>query len=282
MKKIVLELQGGLGNQLFQLATAISVSKHGNHLVVIDKSHYLRRITREYEIGPIEKQLGLKSSNLARIFYQSLPRVTEGNEFEPFPFIPAENSSYKIKGYFQNIKNIQSECTLLVKTLSEHFMSEKGSLSQQCCHKKHVGIHIRRGDYEQIEVNSVNFGVLNDQYFLSAIEEFDPETSHLVFYTETKQLSILDLLDRKYGFKISLNQDEPALMLLEKMSKNDAFIMSNSSLSWWTAKLIRYRNPTAEIIAPDVWFRRFPKSNSLIDKSWHIKRALWKSSNDQG
>lgn len=277
MRKIVLELQGGLGNQLFQLATAISVSKHGNHLVVIDKSHYLRRITREYEIGPVEKQLGLKSSNLARILYRTLPRVTEENEFEPFPFIPAENKSYKLKGYFQNVKNIQSECHLLVKTLSEYFMSEKDSPSEQCCYKKHVGIHIRRGDYEQIEVNSVNFGVLNDQYFLSAIEEFEPETSHLVFYTETIELAILGLLDRKYEFKVSLNQGESALRLLGKMSKNDAFIMSNSSLSWWTANLIRYRNPVAEIIAPDVWFRKFPTSNSLIDKTWRIKKALWKT-----
>lgn len=279
MSKIVFELQGGLGNQLFQIAALLNVSKHGNHSIVIDKSHYLRRITREYEIGPIEKILGFKSTNLGSVIYRRFQRVYEENEFEPFLFIPAKEKSYRLKGYFQNTTRIQAECNILAKALSEYFIANNRSRSEWCCEKRHVGIHIRRGDYEQIAVNSENFGVLSDEYFLSAIDDFDPQTNHLIFYSEAEELSILKLLNPRFEFQVSLNSDETALNLLGRMQQNDSFIMSNSSLSWWTATLIKHRNPKAQIITPDTWFRKFSKSNSLISGTWDAKKALWKSNN---
>lgn len=276
MAKIILELQGGLGNQLFQLATTLKLSEACGHSILVDKSHYLRKKTREYELGPLEKDLRIKSSYLARFIYRNTSRITEKEEFEPFSFDPKTSKNYRLKGYFQNPSSVYKECDKLASTLSEYFKSILTLPKSTCCDLHHVGLHIRRGDYEQIEVNTLNFGVLSDQYFLSAIEYFDSRATHFILYSETDFLPITKHLPSSLKYSINSDNGVSALMLLGEMSQNDHFVMSNSSLSWWAAYLIKFRKSDAIIISPDTWFRKFAKSNSLINRSWITMKALWK------
>lgn len=276
MAKIILELQGGLGNQLFQLATTVKLSEACGHSILVDKSHYLRKKTRQYELGPLERDLRIKSSYLARFIYRNTSRFTEKEEFEPFSFDPNASKNYSIKGYFQNPSSVYKECDKLANTLSEYFKRNFTISKGSCCDFQHVGIHIRRGDYENIEINTLNFGVLNDQYFLSAMEYFDSRNVHYIFYSETNDLPITKYLPSSLKYSINSDNGMSALMLLGEMSQNDHFVMSNSSLSWWAAYLIKYRKSDATIISPETWFRKFPKSNSLINSSWITMKALWK------
>jgi hypothetical protein len=275
MGRIVLELQGGLGNQLFQLATAMRLAGENNSSLIIDKTHFLRRSTRNYEIEVLEEPLRFKSSYLVRFISKSYPRIVESEEFEPFQLKVNKSGSFRLKGYFQNRGQVERECLEISSSLIDLFAREIEKSSKFCCEKSHVGVHIRRGDYENVEINSRNFGVLSDEYFLKVIRNFNPTNTHLVLYTESESVSLMEMIPKDYQVSISLNRGVDALVLLREMSENEAFIMSNSSLSWWAASVISTRAPEAIIYAPSAWFRNHPKSNNLIHSKWKICDATW-------
>ena len=275
MGRIFLELQGGLGNQLFQLATAMRIAAENNLSLVIDKTHFLRKSTRNYEIQALEEPLRFKSSYLARFIAKNYPKVVENQEFEPFKLKGYQNDSFRLKGYFQNRIQIERECLKISSSLIDVFGLEMKKSSKFCCAMSHVGVHIRRGDYENVKINSRNFGVLSDEYFLNAISNFNPTNTHLILYTESEDISLVAMIPNNYRVSISLNSGVDALILLGEMSTHEAFIMSNSSLSWWAANIITTRAPKAIIYAPSVWFRNFPKSNNLIQPNWKICDAIW-------
>lgn len=271
--KIILEIQGGLGNQLFQLSAAISLRGKSNRLIEVNKRSYLDPRMRSYSLGEFENVFNFKS----RTYVPRLGRSIEFNEEEEFSYKPPlvnSDSTIRVKGYFQNPMYISAASPEVEEGLLE--VAIKVKQIEKCkCPKEHVAIHIRRGDYVSIPVNLSTFGVLTDSYFLRNIQMFTPRKTHFTIFSDSSIVAakvIETLPDYQIDF---FNHKISDLETLISLSSFSTMIISNSSFSWWAAHISQVRNSRVDILSPKKWFKEFPKSDILINRNWTLLDPEW-------
>ncbi len=137
-----------------------------------------------------------------------------------------------LSGYFQSEKYF-SHCR---GEILEYFNFNSEPIDK-------VSIHVRRGDYVNIECHPV----VTLEYLNEAIQRFKN-----VGYKDRDFLIFTD--DRTwcgehFPFEIAEGNE---LEDMELMSRCEHNIISNSSFSWWAAWL--NQNPNKVVIAPKLWF----------------------------
>ena len=126
-------------------------------------------------------------------------------------------------------------------------------------------VHVRLGDYK----NEKAFGIPSIQYYLGGLEYFErvePKGPIWLFSNEPKEAFMM--MPDKYHHRIfvvptdSLSSAET----LELMRYGTAYIIGNSSFSWWGAALSFSED--AKVISPRPWFRGSDTPNQLIPENW--------------
>ncbi len=270
---ITSQLMGGLGNQMFQVAAAVSLAKDFGEEVAFDyNQHYLpnqgnaavnyvenifRNIVFKEDIivSDTFKQRGFHFrypiNNISRIrFFLS---KYSNNYF---------NYNLMLKGYFQSYKYFFNNENYIKKLFSiDKKSNELINDNYNVLLEKNPGfIHIRRGDY--LDKPNIHPTCTLDYYY-SAINMFDDDKKFLVFSDD------LDWCKKNFqNDKFVLINDNLDYIDLYLMSMCSSAIISNSSFSWWGAYLIKESNK--KIIAPKNWFGDTVKANTkdLIPKDW--------------
>ncbi len=139
--------------------------------------------------------------------------------------------------------------------------------------QKAILVHVRLGDYRSHE----HFGTLPTSYFatsLGLLKEQLNFDNYAIWLFSDEPDSAIELVPNEWRKKVITVPDfgGEACVTLEAMRHADAFIISNSTLSWWAAQL-RF-NESAPVIAPDPWFRSAPEPSNLIQKDW-IRVKSW-------
>lgn len=276
LRRTVLQLQGGLGNQLFQIAAGLKIARERKSQLIVDRFSYLRPDMREYELEIFENELGFKSTILGRVYFRPFKLIEEQQEFGFFSAPVPDRAIFKLKGYFQN----PTIAPTLIREISEHLILLKDkNISEFCkCPCEHVGVHIRRGDYLSIKENAKNFGVLSHDYYIEAMSRYTMNRVHFIIYSDD-EVDFKEIFPTDFFISKAASPEEPVRLLVH-MIQNQGFIMSNSSLSWWAAKCIQQNNPLSKIISPSTWFRGNPQSNILIEKEWTRQQVQWLVEND--
>lgn len=266
-KKLFVTLQGGLGNQLFQLAAGLSTARNNNAEVILLTGRYSGKKKREYELKSFEKSLEISSRKFASPL-SLRSRISELKEFEFQDLNFNAGRRIQLDGYFQNPEFVRKCGTELVDAYLSAGLKIKKNLGCECS-RQHVGIHIRRGDY-LMAINKKTFGVLNYQYFRKISMEF--ANAHISIFTDgdiDEEVSNLADHADTYG------RDLSAWATLSKMASMDILVISNSSLSWWAAYFGKGINPSQKIISPNTWFRGIPSSRNLILEEWQTRESAW-------
>lgn len=257
MKYVYLELMGGLGNQLFQIA---AVYAHA-------KDHQLQMAIPRYET----------SNGGRRTYWKQLPKldaIIQDKRLEDIkPYIkykqksfhhrripvPKDNWSIFLKGYFQSEKfflKYKMELLDLI-TLSpadELYIKTK----YHSIIKPDTGvIHIRRTDCLPPH-KQLTHPIPSSQYYLNGMAYL--KTNHgvkswVIFSDDTEWVSQQEMyqLDNMVIIK-----DELDYLELFLMSHFSYFVIPNSTFSWWGAWLSR--NEQKVVITPANWFgSRGPK-----------------------
>jgi len=238
-------LQGGLGNQLFQIATAYAHSKNvGDKLTLENGQHHL----------PLQ---GSNVDTYKGIFYKGLDFLdsidVSGVYHEPifgYSSIPLNTNLYLV-GYFQSEKYFAKH-TAEIKRLFDVDQYE-GAF------KDTIGLHVRRGDYLNVQDNHP---CLSMEYYSAALKEFPEEFKVLVFSDDMEWCKSNFKGDR---FEFVEGQEDHEDLL--KMVRCSDHIIANSSFSWWGAWL---SGENGKIIAPKKWFgiKGPADSSDLIPKRW--------------
>jgi hypothetical protein len=177
-----------------------------------------------------------------------------------------------LNGYFQHPKYAESILQDLVKVAESKLSLTKAN---KCtCGWTHIAIHIRRGDYLSVPRNKKTFGVLTNQYFASSTTLF-PEHTHFIVFSDSeieRELRVhLNPILRVSFDRVKLNP----LDLLLRLSSFDGIVMSNSSLSWWSARIGMKTNRGFRVYSPDIWFKEIPESKNLILENWELLTTDW-------
>lgn len=179
---------------------------------------------------------------------------------------PKENNLVFI-GYFQSwrwpsIPQVKHKMMKLApKKPSENFKK----LLQEMKDKSIVVVHRRVGDYLQDQT----FGVLPVSYYQKGISKAleSCKVDEIWLFTDSPQLEFRYHLEE--DFKIRIRQvpnDLSPAETLELMRYGTAFVIANSSFSWWGAFLSHTKDPC--VIAPAKWFKDMNDPQDICPPNW--------------
>lgn len=222
---ITVHLQGGLGNQIFQLGfldyaqkvlgKSIYISDLKSPSTVHSKQQYFETIFKEWK----NAYRHLASSYIHEV--KDKPLQEWGNQ--------SGNSCYV--GYFQNYKYFDSIREEFISKLS---FNESIIEKYPTIHTK-VFLHIRGGDF----LYTPTHNVCSKEYYETAMKHFNSE---FIIFTNDVRYS------QQLFPEIPIIQ-ESEVDTLFLMSKCSGCICANSSLSWWGAFLDSKR----KICIPSRW-----------------------------
>lgn len=250
-------LMGGLGNMMFQIATAHSVAIRDNKEMICD--------IRDMQIP--HKPYTFYTNNILRNVKFSndlinLNHMGEGGfHYTPIPKI---DGNVKLVGHFQSEKYFMNYKTEILKlfeiddTTKNHLLEKYGVIiNQDTC-----SIHIRRGDYLGLPTHHPTQSI---DYYKNAIQIVGEKKHFLVFSDDIEWCKEnFNFLNNKTF--ISDNKDYEDLYLMSLCKNN---IIANSTFSWWGAWL--NNNENKKVIIPSKWFGVYNShlnTNDLYCDKW--------------
>lgn len=281
---IIIELQGGLGNQMFQYAAGKSLATERNTNVLIDKRWYENTDqngesdVRKYELNIFKLKQDFYSHDKRSARWRIFNRRTEFDDqdspyeyHKDFFLLPREST---IRGYYQNAQYFIKHQSIirkdfewknaLSKTDNEVYKKIK---SAKCS----IAVHVRRGDYAKSKINKDYFGLLDMGYYSKAIQIMKSKYNNPTFFIFSNDSAWCDkqfgMLPEAFVVKYDgeTNSSESGLRL---MSLCDNHIIANSSYSWWSAWLSKNNNKV--VIAPKNWV----KSNKVESSNVALREWL--------
>jgi hypothetical protein len=291
-------IQGGLGNQLSQWFFAHSIKK--SHEFHIDPLYQSSENTdRNLEIQELiarcrhvakDSQGTYTPMKMVRLFHL-FDRIWEFKKFRSLieslgyfredPRMDQEQSMKYTKairygkGYFQKQEKIESIFEIveseLVPIVDEVY---KGVRSKFDLIESYDVLHVRRGDYETTNFTTVNIGTLNDDYFVNWAK--GRNHSRMIILTENQQ-DVSSLADRLYPVIVIDKSLTNPWETLAIMYGAENFLGSNSSLSWWGARLCSIRG--GSVWLPNQW----SFWNNIAPEDYHFPKchtldSLWRES----
>jgi hypothetical protein len=128
-------------------------------------------------------------------------------------------------------------------------------------------VHVRLGDYRMEN----EFGLLSPDYYESINELWAAGSFRKLWLFSDEPAQALDLIPanlREYTRVIDDKSEAPSVTL-ELMRLGQGYVIANSSLGWWGAKLSRAENPP--VMAPRPWFKSMAEPKDLIPAHWQRK-----------
>lgn len=251
-------LDGGLGNQLFGLATTMyTAEKHDmepffQYVNKMRPHHIYSSFLRKFPFMP-----RTDISNFRSISEQQLEQIDREVDTKL-------NGYFQSESYFPNYR--EKFISLFYLTEQEKETIEQGLKEISIPNKKNLGIHIRRTDYVTLGWD------LNIDYYRKALKEF--EDWNVVLFSDDVEFCKKHFANHSERIKVyKTNIDYIDLMVMSKM---DALIIANSSFSWWAT----YIGDIKTVIAPTPWFPSTQSYNTNIYRAnWKLLETTFKNSN---
>ena len=281
---IIVNLKGGLGNQMFQYAFGTSLALKLNSELKLDtqgldnakkvgdiyrpftlsKFNIKASVATPEEISELKHPNGIFSKLKRKIIFK-LSR--DKNVLFNQKWLEVKDNSY-LDGYWQSPLYFEGIRQELISdfTLKDPLSPEANSLLQEMRNNLTISVHVRRRDYITNSRVNKEFGICSMNYYQSALnlmKEKIPEATFLVFSDDIAWCQNNFPPDTKIKFTSQSLADTESLVLMSKCHHN---IIANSSFSFWCAWL--NQNPDKIVIAPEPWFDHQSYDQNLIPKSW--------------
>lgn len=291
---IMVQIMGGVGNQLFQYAAARRLSLKRDTELKFDISSFEDDLKRSFTLeyfnvkGSIASQREIScfkpksNSMVSRIMAKAshyLPlkykMVISSPNFGFDKKILNAGGNHYLKGYwahenyFTDIGDVlMQEIVIKPEYQSEAFLQALESINSS----ESVSLHIRRGDYAQNSFNLSYFGVMPMEYYNKAVAHIKErvEKSHFFVFTDDVAWVKENLKLEEFTFIKDFGHlaDYEELVLMSRCNHN---IIANSTFSWWGAWL----NPNSEkiILAPKAWYKNIHaqaqyEMNEFVPVGW--------------
>ena len=301
-KYVIVEVEGGLGNTIFQYAAGKYLANRTGAKVLINLKHignaktnhgfYLSSIFPDirFKRDHFLKRLFLFDrllENSDRLFSRIARKNRQFNRFcaKCFKIYRSQKIGYDanletlkvpitIRGYYQSWKYAQTligQDEFVPKLTNPSIwyceMSENARVAQPTI------IHVRRGDYQAFEDI---YGLLSSLFYLNALKILPKELQSNQIWVFSDDINIAKQLLQKNLPASTIWIDPPrdsnpaeSLML---MTLGHAQIIANSSFSYWAAQ---FSLTSQFVIAPRKWFKAVEDPQELMNPLWHLVDSDW-------
>lgn len=282
---IIMNIFGGLGNQMFQYATGYALARHFNTELKCDMTFFedpSTFIQRDCGISSLSTSIvpatkkeisvykGKISEQLDRVLHPWYKRhvVYEPHYHFAADIFKGKGDAY-YTGYWQSPKYFEFVAQEIRNIfLLNSYTAKMYQLALEIGEKNSISLHIRRGDYVTNKAANETLGVLPLSYYEQAIEYIQKHVLEPHFYIFSDDIEWAKEHLRIHAQKIFVSgsglSDVEEMQLMTKCKHN---ILANSSFSWWGAWLGPSENKIA--VAPKQWFKDTQISTKdLIPETW--------------
>lgn len=279
---IIVQLIGGLGNQLFQYAMGRNLALRMNQVVQFDGSGLggsgpdQKDTPRAFALDGCNAVLALAEPRVCeKLKYANasrMKRLWHACRGRPRPFGPScyrergmhfdvaisqlRGDKY-LAGYWQSHRYFEGCAEQLRKELTPRGQLSPSILDYERMIKARtaVSVHVRRGDYVSNPAANAFHGTCSPDYYREAMEVMQRQVDdpHYFVFSDDfnwakthlafmRPVTFVDCPDRTHDFE--------EIHLMRSCRHN---IIANSSFSWWGAWLNDH--PARVVVAPKRWFR---------------------------
>jgi len=289
-REVFIELQGGLGNQLFQWAYSYLILEEFPSLgrVVIDARKYRRpgnrsahlidlEPERSYITAPrvvsvlwdmTERTFGKKrTSALAAYLPVRAPRrgLLESHDAADMIEQIVACRSLWVRSYLQEPtpllpyrRKLRSRLVSLIQG-SPHFQA---GLVDKFSGDDYAAVHVRRGDYLESARNLERIGACSEDYYATAISRLSKD-KQLVIVSDDPDWCRRHLAPRFRG-RTHISAGSHPLTDLSILMHASELVLSNSTFSWWGA----FAGVATKVTAPMPWFNELAGGDQLVLEEW--------------
>jgi len=299
MDKLIVKIQGGLGNQMFQYAAGLALALESGRELQIDKSWYSPDVAaavdthRQYELDlfpnikasfadpvycrslKVASPVGRIRRRLSRWF--PLPPLRTHALEQGFLYKPQISRLYKgfdcyWEGYWQSelyfkdyADRIRHEFAFpnITDDQNRNFAELIAGAGNA------VSVHVRLGDYiSNPHAASYHGGICNPEYYrqaLAIVQEKVPDAHLVVFSDEPEKVRQHIPLPDNVTF-VNCNHGRDSFRDIQLMTMCRHHILANSSFSWWGAWLNRRDDKI--VVAPRKWFNAPIDTSTLHPDGW--------------
>lgn len=288
---IVTKIFGGLGNQLFQYATARQLGLHLKRPVLADLTWFRNIQQGETPRVPLLSHFHLPVSFVhseggpeqfaqpaANLWHAMTRPVRIINERQPFRFdkrlqtLADRSRLAYLVGYWQSFRYFEDARPQLLEDLRPSTVagSHYADIAARIEGCQSVMVHVRRGDYVHSASAAKVHGALPLDYYRRALELVRTriEHPHLFFFSDDIEWVREHLqTDMPSEYVANASGDTAVIAELGLMQRCRHHVIANSSLSWWGAWLAD-RNGQM-VIAPGCWLKSKSLAlDDLLPPSW--------------
>lgn len=296
---------GGLGNQLFQIAAGLYISKNQkiqifgelgkprllpDSLPVSSKlnfpaesviygskkfiptakfiSRILLSLSASYGTNKISRFIfSVTNLTLRMLSYVTNYRILLGRGVGYTDNLDSANRGLAI-GYFQSYKYaVDPGVSKILRKIKPKSPGEQLRTYVALAEIENpIVVHIRLGDYLKEE----NFGILPNSYFIDNLERLIsklPDSKVWIFSDDLASAAEYFQDIEKSKVRLVPEIDSCPVSTLELMRHGTAHLISNSSFGWWSAFLSYKENGI--VICPKPWFKGLPDPQDLVPPNWN-------------
>jgi hypothetical protein len=287
-------MKGGLGNQLFQWYFAHSLLKEK---FIVETASYQtenKGRSRSLEIGILSSRCShgyfVRSIFLSFIIERIMSLMAKMWEYrnlrslvEKFGYVREDTrSNYPstvlgkkgvqlLDGYFQDNRKLLVVSELISQemwpTLRKIFSDFQ---KRYRIPAKYEVLHVRRADFSEALKSDAHIGILDDKWY---IENYPKNSDYLILLTEDAK-ECENLVDVIRPNLVLDSQESTAWEALAVMAFCDSGLGSNSTLSWWGARMACERG--GNFILPGNWSQHgnIDDNRFLIERVRYV-RPIW-------
>lgn len=284
IKKYIIALTSGLGNQMFQYALYLYLKEYNHKQVCLYSYGKHLNEHNGFELSAIFPNIATPEKS----------RIISAYVAYYFFFTKNKNKAEKLLRIKipQWILSILIPCEVVVMPNwdSYLFVNEIGAMLKQTfifpsfveekdkqlvdhiCQENSVSIHVRRSDFMTVPKWRIKLGDICDvDYYIKAINYIKERVDRPVFFIFSDTISwVKENLPVEDAVFVTGHQGKNSYRDMQLMSYCKYNILSNSSFGWWGAWLNRY--PEKITIAPSKWLNEFGNkyARKFIFPEWII------------
>ena len=311
INNVSLILSGGLGNQLFQLAAAKSLSGTGSITLITDignprTNHLNLPAISSYDLGTevslvsYDKMrliwnrlfnflLNLSSHGARNFWSRSAFKAVEGlsliiSKFTRFQPIVLSNGV----GFDESF-SLTHDCSVMIGCFHSYKWVYHGQTLEFMKSLKPISSPhwLTELSYEaQVEAPIIvhirlgdylgipNLSHLDNDYFVAGLKEcLSERPSAPVWIMSDDVVGVRERLSDPIwkNAKFIAIQDSDAVLNLEILRLGGSFVLSNSTFSWWGATLSRTEDPL--VVVPENWFRATDNPVAIYPPQWKLLKV---------
>lgn len=274
---VIVDIIGGLGNQMFQYAAARALALRKGVPLKLDISGFATYgLHQGFELSRvfnIEIDIAKSEDVQKMLGWQSKPRIRGILSRRRYAVLRSKNfviepgfhywkgicelpSNCYLKGFWQSEKYFIDAAALLHKdfTFRQPFDNKNAECAALISQVNAVSLHVRRGDYVSDSRTAAVHGLCSAEYYRAALRVVSERVTspHIFVFSDDMRWAKENLPLESPVHYVDLNQGEYSFNDMRLMSMCKHNIIANSSFSWWAAWL--NSSPEKIVIAPSRWF----------------------------